>query len=78
MANHSDEFERLRPPHVLKTRIQCRRDLEMCDGRIIENMRPHVVINGGGAGYFSEDDEIDDFHFHKIRSLSRLKRKAKR
>ena len=52
--------------------------VEMSDGRIVEVKRPSLVINGGGAGYFSEDEEIVDIEFNEIRSLSPLKRKAKR
>ena len=52
--------------------------VEMSDGRMIEIRRPSVVINGGGAGYFSKDYDIEDFVFADIRSLYPLQRKSKR
>lgn len=52
--------------------------VEMEDGRIIEIRRPSVVINGGGAGYISEDYDIEDFELDEVRNVHPLKRKAKR
>ena len=53
-------------------------EVELLDGQVIKIGSPSLAINGNGACFITDDDELVDFQFDEVHDLRVRKRKVKR